>query len=145
MTSIRHASRPIASQDDLGQLIALRLGEAAQQLPHDVSERLKAARMMALEKRRQAHVRLASAVVNSGGGTAALQMGGELRGIWRMLGAWLPLFALVAGLVTIDFVQDDFRAQEIADVDVELLTDDLPPDAFTDPGFAQYLRLNRSE
>lgn len=145
MTSIRHASHPIASQDDLGRLIALRLGEAAQQLPHDVSERLKAARMLALEKRRQAHVRLASAVVNSGGGSAALQMGGELRGIWRMLGAWLPLFALVVGLVTIDFVQDDFRAQEIADVDVELLTDDLPPDAFTDPGFAQYLRLNRAE
>lgn len=145
MTSTRHASHPIASQDDLGRAIALRLGEAAQQLPHDVSERLKAARMMALEKRRQAHVRLASAVVNSGGGSAALQMGGELRGIWRMLGAWLPLFALVAGLVTIDFVQDDFRAQEIADVDVELLTDDLPPDAFTDPGFAQYLRLNRAE
>lgn len=145
MTSIRHASHPIASQDDLGRAIALRLGEAAQQLPHDVSERLKAARMMALEKRRQAHVRLASAVVNSGGGSAALQMGGELRGVWRMLGAWLPLFALVAGLVTIDFVQDDFRAQEIADVDVELLTDDLPPDAFTDPGFAQYLRLNRAE
>ena len=145
MTSIRHASHPIASQDDLARAIALRLGEAAQQLPHDVSERLKAARMMALEKRRQAHVRLASAVVNSGGGSAALQMGGELRGVWRMLGAWLPLFALVAGLVTIDFVQDDFRAQEIADVDVELLTDDLPPDAFTDPGFAQYLRLNRAE
>jgi len=145
MTSIRHASHPIASQDDLGRAIALRLGEAAQQLPHDVSERLKAARMMALEKRRQAHVRLASAVVNSGAGSAALQMGGELRGVWRMLGAWLPLFALVAGLVTIDFVQDDFRAQEIADVDVELLTDDLPPDAFTDPGFAQYLRLNRAE
>ncbi|MFM6992344.1 MAG: DUF3619 family protein [Rhodoferax sp.] len=145
MTSTRHASHPIASQDDLGRAIALRLGEAAQQLPHDVSERLNAARMLALEKRRQVHVRLASAVVNSGGGTAALQMGGELRGIWRMLGAWLPLIALVAGLVTIDFVQDDFRAQEIADVDVELLTDDLPPDAFTDPGFAQYLRLNRAE
>lgn len=145
MTSTRHASHPIASQDDLGRAIALRLGEAAQQLPHDVSERLKAARMLALEKRRQAHVRLASAVVHSGAGTAALQMGGELRGIWRMLGAWLPLLALVAGLITIDFVQDDFRAQEIADVDVELLTDDLPPDAFTDPGFAQYLRLNRAE
>ena len=48
-------------------------------------------------------------------------------------------------MVTIDFVQDDFRAQEIAEVDVQLLTDDLPPDAFTDPGFAQFLRLNRSE
>lgn len=145
MTSIRHAKPPFSGQDDLGRAIASRLNDASQQLPHEVSERLKAARMLALEKRRQAHVRLASAVVHSGGGTAALQMGGELRGVWRMLGAWLPLLALVAGLVTIDFVQDDFRAQEIADVDVELLTDDLPPDAFTDPGFAQYLRVNRTE
>lgn len=145
MTSIRHAKPTFSGQDDLGRAIASRLNDASQQLPHEVSERLKAARMLALEKRRQAHVRLASAVVHSGGGTAALQMGGELRGVWRMLGAWLPLLALVAGLVTIDFVQDDFRAQEIADVDVELLTDDLPPDAFTDPGFAQYLRVNRTE
>jgi hypothetical protein len=75
-----------------------------------VSERLKAARMLALEKRRQVHVRLASAVVASGG-AAAMQFGDDLRGKWRMLGAWLPLFALVAGLVTINFVQDDFRAQ----------------------------------
>jgi hypothetical protein len=144
MTITQHASHRIASQDDLARAITSRLSESSQQLPHDVSERLKAARMLALEKRRQAHVRLASAVVATGG-SAALQLGDGLRGKWRLLGAWLPLLALVAGLVTIDFVQDDFRAQEIADVDVELLTDDLPPDAFTDPGFAQYLRLNRSE
>lgn len=144
MTARQHTNHRIASQDDLGRAITSRLNEASQQLPYDVSERLKAARMLALEKRRQAQVRLASAVVASGG-SAALQLGDGLRGKWRLLGAWLPLLALVAGLVTIDFVQDDFRAQEIADVDVELLTDDLPPDAFTDPGFAQYLRLNRAE
>ncbi len=144
MTTTQHARHRIASQDDLARAITSRLNESYQQLPHDVSERLKAARMLALEKRRQAHIRLASAVVATGG-SAALQLGDDLRGKWRLLGAWLPLLALVAGLVTIDFVQDDFRAQEIADVDVELLTDDLPPDAFTDPGFAQYLRLNRSE
>lgn len=144
MTARHHANHRIASQDDLGRAITERLQEASLQLPHDVSERLKAARMLALDKRRQAQVRLASAVVTSGS-AAALQLGDGLRGKWRLIGAWLPLLALVAGLVTIDFVQDDFRAQEIADVDVELLTDDLPPDAFTDPGFAQFLRLNRSE
>ena len=84
MTSIRHARTPLSSPDALGRALASRLNDGAQQLPHEVSERLKAARMLALEKRRQAHVRLASAVVNSGGGTAALQMGGELRGVWRL-------------------------------------------------------------
>ncbi|TAH11855.1 MAG: DUF3619 family protein [Curvibacter sp.] len=144
MKSKNQASNRITSQDDLGHAITLRLDDAARQLPHDVSERLKVARILALEKRRQAQLRLAPTIAATGG-SIALQMGDGLRGKWRLLGAWLPLLVLVAGLVTIDFVQDDFRAQEIADVDVQLLTDDLPPDAFTDPGFAQYLRLNRTE
>jgi hypothetical protein len=144
MTAKNQATKRIASQDDLGRAIALRLDDASNQLPHDVSERLKVARILALEKRRQAQVRLAPTIVTTGG-SIALQMGDGLRGKWRLLGAWLPLLVLVAGMVTIDFVQDDFRAQEIAEVDVQLLTDDLPPDAFTDPGFAQFLRLNRSE
>jgi hypothetical protein len=32
------------------------------------------------------------------------------------------------------------RASEIADVDAELLTSELPTTAYTDPGFAQYLK-----
>jgi hypothetical protein len=144
MKSKYQASNRISSQDDLGHAITSRLDDAARQLPHDVSERLKVARILALEKRRQTQLRVAPTIVTVGS-SMALQIGDGLRGKWRLLGAWLPLLVLVAGLVTIDFVQDDFRAQEIADVDVQLLTDDLPPDAFTDPGFAQYLRLNRTE
>jgi hypothetical protein len=37
-------------------------------------------------------------------------------------------------------VQDQYRADELADVDVELLTDELPPAAYTDPGFIEFLR-----
>jgi hypothetical protein len=61
-----------------------------------------------------------------------------------LVGSVLPLLALVAGLVAIDYAQDSYRAKELADVDVELLTDDLPPAAFTDPGFVQYLRTTRT-
>ena len=144
MKSKNQTTNRITSQDDLGHAITSRLDDAARQLPHDVSERLKVARILALEKRRQTQLRLAPTIVTVGS-SMALQIGDGLRGKWRLLGAWLPLLVLVAGLVTIDLVQDDFRAQEIAEVDVQLLTDDLPPDAFTDPGFAQFLRLNRSE
>jgi hypothetical protein len=144
MKSKNQTTNRITSQDDLGHAITSRLDDAARQLPHDVSERLKVARILALEKRRQTQLRVAPTIVTVGS-SMALQIGDGLRGKWRLLGAWLPLLVLVAGLVTIDLVQDDFRAQEIAEVDVQLLTDDLPPDAFTDPGFAQFLRLNRSE
>jgi hypothetical protein len=47
--------------------------------------------------------------------------------------------ALVAGLLAIDVLQEQNRADELAEVDAELLTDDLPPEAFTDPGFMRFL------
>ena len=38
-------------------------------------------------------------------------------------------------------MQVDNRANELAaEVDAALLTDDLPPAAYTDPGFAQFLK-----
>ena len=56
-----------------------------------------------------------------------------------------PLLALLVGLLAINVIQDERRAFEIAEVDAELLTDDLPPDAYTDPGFAQFLRVQQNQ
>jgi hypothetical protein len=66
-------------------------------------------------------------------------MGGEHRSVWNRLASFLPLLALVAGLLAIDVLQEQNRADELAEVDAELLTDDLPPEAFTDPGFMRFL------
>ena len=44
------------------------------------------------------------------------------------------------GLLGIGTFQDQMRASEIAEVDAELLTSELPTAAYTDPGFAQYLK-----
>jgi hypothetical protein len=62
---------------------------------------------------------------------------------WNRIGAALPLIALVAGLILIHTVQNERRASEVAEVDAALLTDDLPPAAYADPGFAQFLQLGR--
>jgi hypothetical protein len=130
-------------QDQFGRAITARLSDTTTDLPNDISERLKAARMQALEKRKAVKLVVAASGISVSGNAAALQFGSGFGNKWRKLGAWLPLFALVAGLMTIAFVQDEYRAKEIADVDSEILTDDLPPAAFTDPGFAQFLRSNR--
>ena len=61
---------------------------------------------------------------------------------WTRIGSVLPLIALVGGLVAISVMQDDNRANELAEVDSALLTDDLPPAAYTDPGFAQFLKTS---
>ncbi|MNT92099.1 hypothetical protein D3C72_2333190 [compost metagenome] len=52
----------------------------------------------------------------------------------------VPLIALVVGLFFISTVQDEFGANEIAEVDAALLTDELPPEAYSDPGFVQFLK-----
>lgn len=131
-------------QDRLGRTIAARLSDSTQGIPNDISERLKVARMQAVAKRKVIKLQTATSV-NVQGGAATLNAGDYEGGIWNRLGAVIPLLALVAGLLTIAVVQEQQRASEIADVDIELLADDLPPDAYTDPGFAHFLSINRRD
>jgi len=130
-----------ASQDRFGRSVAARLSASTDELPHEISERLKAARMLALTKRNVLRLQTASAVSGSNG-TATLNLGTELNGFMTWLASCLPLIALVGGLLAITLVQEEKRTNELAEVDVELLTDELPPAAYTDPGFAQFLRMN---
>ena len=126
---------PGATEEEFGRRVAARLSAGNLELPHEIGERLRAARMQAVGRRKAVRqLRTASAVVAKGG-TAAL--GG---GWWTRIGSVVPLIALVAGLLVISAMQDDNRANELAELDSALLTDDLPPAAYTDPGFAQFLK-----
>jgi hypothetical protein len=139
MTTISPAMA-LARQDQFGRRIAARLDAGADELPHDITERLRAARIQAVA-RQQAALQAASTVSTSGG-QAALS-GDEHVSLWHRLASALPLIALAAGLVTIHVVQNERRAREVADVDAALLTDDLPPAAYADPGFVQFLKSDR--
>jgi hypothetical protein len=132
-----------ARTDVMGRMIAVRLSEGAETLPHNISERLKSARVQAVAKRRIVSLQVASSV-SATGGELALNMSGREDGMWNRIASLLPLLALVAGLISIAVMQDESRAREVAEVDAELLTDELPPSAYVDPGFAQYLRVNYS-
>lgn len=127
-------------QDRFGRLVAARLSAGAAELPYSIGERLRAARVQAVAVRKPAALRMASSVVASGAG-AALTFGDEGQGWWTRIASALPLVALVAGLVLINVVQNERRASEVAEVDAALLTDDLPPSAYADPGFVQFLKL----
>jgi hypothetical protein len=74
------------------------------------------------------------------GSTATLSFGDEGWNLWSRLASALPLVTLVVGLVAINVIQNDDRANEVAEVDAALLTDDLPPAAYTDSGFIQFLK-----
>lgn len=129
-------------QDRFGLKLAARLSSATDELPNDISERLRVARMQALSKRKSLKAKTVSAV-SALGAVATLSYGDEKSSLWHRVAAFAPMIALVAGIITINFIQNDNRADDLAEVDAALLTDDLPPTAFTDPGFAQFLRVSK--
>jgi hypothetical protein len=130
------------TQDEFGLRIAARLNSASLDLPHDISERLRAARTRAVSARLKAQPQLqTSQTVIHQNGAALLNFGGdEGLNIWSRLASLLPLIALIAGLAVIQNIMDDDRANELAEIDSAMLADDLPPAAYADPGFLQFLK-----
>jgi hypothetical protein len=127
-----------ARVDDYGLRVAARLSAGTAELPYDISERLRAARMQAVARRK---VEPVATVQSTRGGAAVL--GEEHLGWWGRIASALPLLALAFGLVFIHVQQNEQRATEVAEIDAALLTDDLPPAAYADPGFVQFLKAGR--
>ena len=133
--------------DKLGMRITTLLNESTDHLPHDVSERLRAARVQAVEKHKQVLLQSSKVLFAHGhsGALTASQAGGHSNW-WNRLGGAGLLLVLAAGLMVINVVQDEVGARELADIDAAILTDDLPPAAYVDAGFAQFLKTsNRQE
>jgi hypothetical protein len=42
-------------------------------------------------------------------------------------------------------IQQELTESDIASIDSALLLDDLPPDAYTDPGFLQFLKVQLAQ
>ena len=142
---------PVPHRDGLearfGVRVAAMLGERAQATAPDISERLRFAReqavMRAQAARRQVQVATAPSAVVVGRGRSAT-LGSHL-GWWVKLGSAAPLAILVLGLMGIAHVHDRAQIAAVAEVDAALLSDDLPPAAYTDPGFAEYLKTTNRE
>jgi hypothetical protein len=134
----------LTTQDLFGRRVAARLSMGTAELPYEVSERLRAVRMQAVaQRKRAAGLRTATSISASGG--AATLSGDEVFSLWQRMGSVLPIIALVAGLFVIHTVQNERRANEVAEVDAALLTDELPPSAYADPGFIQFLKQSGKE
>ena len=130
-------------QDRYGFKVAARLSAGAAELPHDICERLRITRVQALAKRKVNQLAGATSVL-SVGGSAILGAGDEDLGWWGRVVSALPLIALAIGLVTINAVQNENSAKELAAIDAALLVDDLPPAAYADPGFAQFIKIGHN-
>lgn len=141
--------------DRFGRKIAARLNAAETDLPYVVTERLRAAREQALSVRKRPaltfiHSATAASSQNilvNGDGSRSLGSGsgdGWMPQWLRHALTALPIAAMVAGIAFIGVQQDNTSTAEVAELDTALLTDTLPPDAYTDPGFIQFLQSDRS-
>lgn len=125
-----------------GLRVAASLTERSDTLPADVSERLRFAREQALAKARTARATQtapSTSVVATGGGTLALGSLGGRSPRWLKFASIMPLLLLVAGLLLIEHSQWYEQVTAAAEIDTALLADNLPPAAYGDPGFSEYL------
>lgn len=106
-------------------------------LQASVSQRLHAARQLALSRQRpepQPVLRWADNVLGDGWSWGGLSA--------RVL---LPVLALVVATFGIYRWQESQRLAEVVEIDSQLLTDDLPIDAYLDRGFQNWLKKRAAE
>jgi hypothetical protein len=125
--------------------VAARLNEGTRELPADVTERLRFAREQALERSRLARKAEAAtdAQVVGRGGSATLGFGGPGSQRWFKLASVLPVIALIGGFLLIEHVHQKAQIAAAAEIDAALLADDVPPSAYSDPGFVEFLKAPR--
>jgi hypothetical protein len=148
-----HAASREAVEARYAYKVAACINESAGALPHDIQERLKAARYQAVARKKRVTASLAAGEtakglnvsINADGSASASGAGfGESAGWLQRLSYALPLLALLAGLWTLQSQVDepplDFEALMQSELDAEVLADELPPVAFLDSGFTAFVK-----
>jgi hypothetical protein len=121
-------------EKQFGHRIRHLLNHGAHEVRPAVAERLAAARQRALERHGAEPAFAWADNVTGSAGWAGLAL--------RVL---LPLALLIACAGALYTWQQNQRAAEIEEVDVLLLSDDLPIDAYLDRGFQNWLRKHDGE
>jgi hypothetical protein len=134
----RSHTDPQALEARLALRLVGHLNAQADRLPSDVRERLRFAREQALVRAREARGAAVTGPVGvSRSGTLLL---GSLVPWLQRAASVLPLLLLLGGLLVIQQWASRERVLAAAEIDSQLLADTLPPTAYGDPGFAEFLR-----
>lgn len=120
------------------------LTQAAAELPPGVEARLRAAREQALAAARQGARQAAAAPNASPPRPGFVWAAGAALQRWLLgFGAAVPAAVLLAGGWLLAGYDLREHADIAATVDVALLADELPPEAYADPGFVAFLKLHQ--
>ena len=139
-------SSPEAVQTRLAMRFAAALTEhQLEAIGSDIEARLGFAREQALAVARKTQRAAAPAILGSAGGAAVLagDPDSQFTPWWLRVGSLVPLAVLLAGLVLIENHYARSQIDAAVDVDAAILADDLPPEAYRDRGFVEFLRTAR--
>jgi hypothetical protein len=121
------------------------LDASVSRLPYSVTHRLEMARTAALARHRplaRTAAQPAPRPVLADGASDPDARGARW---WRLGLATLPVLVLAAGLYAIALWNDSEAADEIAEIDSAMLSDDVPLAAYTDRGFGVFLKNIRQD
>lgn len=128
--------------DDINLAYKLRhaLNENLDALPVSTTERLAAARALALSRKK------ADAPSGQGKASRFFDLGFHLSGAGLgRLGVAIPMLALVFGLGGLYQYEQQQRIAELAELDAAVLADELPLTAYLDHGFNAYLESQQRQ
>ncbi|MEN9316980.1 MAG: hypothetical protein RIS35_3373 [Pseudomonadota bacterium] len=128
------------NEQQFGEQVRRMLEESSEHLPFRVTHKLESARLAALA-RMPAETELAPAGATPAG---ALDLGSGSLPRWSRLAAVLSLMLLIGGLVGLSIWSDLEMADETADVEMAVLTDDeVPISGYADRGFGVFMKNSR--
>ncbi len=113
------------------------LNEKLEDMPESVTQRLEQARRIAISRKKRSsplYARVFRQVFAGAGG----YFSGRISWMGR-LGMSLPVLALAIGLAGIFHHEQQRQMREIADIDIAVLSDELPPSAYADSGFKAFV------
>lgn len=115
------------------------LDESSGRLPYRVSHRLTTARETAMTHMPVDGHGLVMRLAATHSSVTAVESGTG----WRFAGVLVPLCIVVAGLFSMHAWDLSAKAEELADVQTAMLTDDVPIDTYADRGFGVFIKNTR--
>lgn len=131
------------SEERFGWQVRQVLNRSTQGLPPTVENRLAQARAMALARKKADNPLLAIASarrLSFAGGQGGVLGSDSFSAHWMSsLGGIIPALALIFGIWFVFDIQQNEEANALAEIDAQVLVDDLPLDAYLDQGFSMFV------
>ena len=125
------------NEQDFAYKVRHALNERLDDLPEHVSERLAHARIMAVKRKKKSRPLYVSLFQQIFAGDFSGTSGNVS---WmNRFGLSLPILVLVVSMFGIFHHEQQRQIREIADIDIAVLSDELPPSAYADNGFRAYI------